>query len=87
MEAQYQNVGVKLPLKSKMIAIVIVTMVPLLAISVYLVIALLNYSNAYDEIVSNMTIANKETAVICAVVEILPLIILLEARPISIRNQ
>ena len=45
-------------LKDKLIALVIVAMVPLLALTFYVIFALQNYSEAYDEIVSNMTIAN-----------------------------
>lgn len=45
-------------LKDKLIALVIVAMVPLLVLTFYVVFALQNYSEAYDEIVSNMTIAN-----------------------------
>ena len=45
-------------LRDKLIALVIVAMVPLLALTFYVIFALQNYSEAYDEIVSNMTIAN-----------------------------
>ena len=36
----------------------LVTVLPFVAITIYLIFSLRNYSNAYDEIVSNMTIAN-----------------------------
>ncbi len=45
-------------LKDKLIALVIVAMVPLLVLTFYVIFALQNYSEAYDDIVSNMTIAN-----------------------------
>ena len=45
-------------LKNKLIALVLAAMVPLLCLTVYLIFALQNYSEAYDDIVSNMTIAN-----------------------------
>ena len=48
----------KYPLKSKLILLIMVAMVPLLYIIVYLISAMLNYSNTYDEIISNMTVAN-----------------------------
>lgn len=53
-----QNDKIKFPLKHKMMSFVLIAMVPLLCITIYLIIALLNYSSAYDEIVSRMTIAN-----------------------------
>lgn len=49
---------VKGSLRSKLIILVMVATVPLLFIALYLMIALTNYSESYDEIVSNMTIAN-----------------------------
>lgn len=45
-------------LKNKLIVLVLVSMVPLLCLTVYVIFALQNYSEAYDEIVSNMTVAN-----------------------------
>lgn len=45
-------------LKHKLVMLVAIAMLPLLGITVYLLFALDNYSDAYDEIVSNMTIAN-----------------------------
>ncbi len=45
-------------LKKKLIVLVAVAMVPLLALTVYVIFALQNYSSSYDEIVSNMTVAN-----------------------------
>lgn len=51
-------VGVKYPLKMKIVFLVMVAIVPLLGIAIYLIIALDNYRSAYDSIVSNMTVAN-----------------------------
>ena len=51
-------VGVKYPLKMKIVFLVMVAIVPLLGIAIYLIIALDNYRSAYDGIVSNMTVAN-----------------------------
>lgn len=51
-------VGVKYPLKMKVVFLVMVAIVPLLGIAIYLIIALDNYRSAYDGIVSNMTVAN-----------------------------
>ncbi len=45
-------------LRNKLIALVVVAIVPLLVLTIYVIIALQNYSTAYDEIVSNMTVAN-----------------------------
>jgi len=49
---------IKFPLKNKLIILMMIAIVPLLCITIYFIIALINYSNAYDKIVSNMTIAN-----------------------------
>ena len=49
---------IKYPLRDKMVTLVGVAIVPLFFITVYLIFALMNYSSTYDEIVSNMTIAN-----------------------------
>ncbi len=45
-------------LKNKMILMILLAVLPLVALIISLLISLQNYSNAYDEIVSNMTIAN-----------------------------
>ena len=45
-------------LRNKLIALVCFSMIPMVILAVYLVISLKNYSEAYDEIVSNMTVAN-----------------------------
>ncbi len=45
-------------LRNKLILLIAVAMVPLLVLTVYVIFALQNYSNAYDRIVSNMTVAN-----------------------------
>lgn len=50
--------NIKYPLKNKLIILVLVAMVPILYIAIYLIMALLNYSRAYDQIVSSMTVAN-----------------------------
>lgn len=50
--------NIKYSLKNRLVSLVLVAMVPVLCITIYLIIALLNYSKAYDKIVSNMTIAN-----------------------------
>ena len=49
---------IKYPLKNKLIILVLVAMVPILYVAIYLITALLNYSRAYDQIVSSMTVAN-----------------------------
>lgn len=49
---------IKYPLKNKLIVLVVVAMVPILYVAIYLIMALLNYSRAYDQIVSSMTVAN-----------------------------
>ena len=49
---------IKYPLRIKMLALVLTAMVPLLGIAVYLIVALEDYRNVYDSIVSNMTVAN-----------------------------
>ena len=45
-------------LRNKLIALVVVAVAPLLILTIYVIVALQNYSTAYDEIVSNMTVAN-----------------------------
>ena len=49
---------IKYPLKNKLIVLVLVAMMPILYITIYLIMALVNYSRAYDQIVSSMTVAN-----------------------------
>jgi len=44
--------------KSKLVSLAFIAMVPLLIISIYLLVSLRSYSQAYDSIVSNMTVAN-----------------------------
>ena len=46
------------PLKYKIGALVLGAVIPLLAIIIYLIFALMDYSSAYDSIVNNMTVAN-----------------------------
>ena len=49
---------IKYPLRNKLIVLVLVAMVPILYVTIYLIMSLLNYSRAYDQIVSSMTLAN-----------------------------
>ena len=49
---------IKYPMKNKLIVLVLVAMVPILYIAIYLIVALLDYSRAYDQIVSSMMLAN-----------------------------
>ena len=49
---------IKHPLQMKLLALVAVAAGPLLLMTVYLILSLISYRNAYDSIVSNMTIAN-----------------------------
>lgn len=49
---------IKYPLKNKLIVLVLVAMVPILYVAIYLIMALLDYSRAYDQIVSSMILAN-----------------------------
>jgi len=49
---------IKYPIWRKLIRLVCVCMVPFLCVTIYLVVALLNYSKAYDQIVNRITIAN-----------------------------
>ncbi len=50
--------NVKYSLGNRLMSLVMVAMVPILCITIYLIIAFLNYSRAYDEIISNITVAN-----------------------------
>ncbi|NLG05015.1 MAG: histidine kinase [Clostridia bacterium] len=50
--------AIRYPLKNKLMMLIMLTIIPLLLISIYLIVALVNYSNSYDEIVGNMTVAN-----------------------------
>ena len=45
-------------LRNRLIVLSFAAVVPFLALSIYLIISMNQYSKAYDEIVSNMTIAN-----------------------------
>ena len=45
---------IKYPLKNKLIVLVLVAMVPILYVTIYLILALVNYSRAYDQIVNSM---------------------------------
>lgn len=45
-------------LRNRLIVLLFTAVVPFLALSIYLIISMNQYSKAYDEIVSNMTIAN-----------------------------
>lgn len=49
---------VKSSIRNKLIMLMIVVAVPFMVMVVYLIYALHNYSNAYDRIVSSMTVAN-----------------------------
>ena len=49
---------IKYPLKNKLIVLVLVAMVPILYVAIYLILALVNYSRAYDQIVNRMLVAN-----------------------------
>lgn len=53
-----EEVKVKFPLRNKIFTLVLVASVPFLAVLIYVLIAFMNYSNAYGIIVSNMAIAN-----------------------------
>ena len=48
----------KRSLRWRLVLLILVAVVPFLCITIYLVVSLLNYSRSYDEIVSNMTVAN-----------------------------
>lgn len=53
-----QTAKVKYSIKHKLILLSMVVAAPFLVMVIYLIYALYNYSNAYDNIVSNMTVAN-----------------------------
>lgn len=48
----------KYSLQNKLMLLILVTVLPFVVVTVYLIFSLRSYSSAYDEIVSNMTIAN-----------------------------
>ncbi|MCR4749040.1 MAG: sensor histidine kinase [Lachnospiraceae bacterium] len=54
-----QRSDIQYPIKQKLLTLVLVALIPLVIITVYLIFSLLNYSRSYEEIVSNMTVANK----------------------------
>ncbi len=58
MAERQSNEKVKFPLRLKIVLLVLVAIIPLLGIAVYLITALDNYRSAYENIVSNMTVAN-----------------------------
>ncbi|MGN1171000.1 MAG: two-component sensor histidine kinase, partial [Lachnospiraceae bacterium] len=58
MRLNQNNKRIKHPIKTKMTLLAVMAAVPFLAVVIYLIAALINYRNAYDSIVSNMTVAN-----------------------------
>lgn len=52
------GVGQVHSLRNRLICLMLVAIVPFLSITIYLIVAMEQYSSAYDEIVSNMTVAN-----------------------------
>ena len=56
LKKETQKVGSSI--KNKLIILMMVVAVPFMVMVLYLIYALHNYSNAYDRIVSNMTVAN-----------------------------
>lgn len=58
MKAKQKDQKVKYPIKMKMTLLAIMAAVPFLTVIIYLMIALLQYRDAYASIVSNMTVAN-----------------------------
>ena len=57
-ESSMKTEKIKYPLKNKLIVLVLVAMVPILYVAIYLILALVNYSRAYDQIVNSMLLAN-----------------------------
>ena len=58
MERFLQSKKAHQSLRGRLILLIFVAITPFLCMTIYLIISLLNYSRSYDEIVSNMTIAN-----------------------------
>lgn len=58
MMREYSEQKKQSSLKQKLTLLVMAAMLPFLAMAVYLLVSLTGYSRAYDNIVSNMTIAN-----------------------------
>jgi len=58
MKIRGKEVNITYSLRNKLILLIAVAMVPLITLTIYIIFALQNYSNAYDDIVSNMTVAN-----------------------------
>lgn len=54
-----RRIIIQYPIKMKLLTLILVALVPLVIITIYLIYSLLNYSRAYEDIVSNMTVANK----------------------------
>ena len=48
----------KYSIKQKLLTLVAIAVVPLIMVSVYLILSLLQYSKTYDAIVENLAIAN-----------------------------
>ena len=57
--SEKQAGNIKYPIKNKLLTLVLVALIPLVIITIYLIFSLLNYSRAYEHIISNMTVANK----------------------------
>ena len=58
MRLNQNSKRIKHPIKTKMTLLAVMAAVPFLAVIIYLIAALMNYRNAYDSIVGNMTVAN-----------------------------
>ncbi len=58
MAERPRNDKIKYPIRTKMIILLLLAIVPLLGVAVYMIAALSNYRDIYDSVVSNMTVAN-----------------------------
>ena len=58
MTGNKETQTVKVPLRAKLLFVILITALPLLFSSINLIYSLMDYSRSYDEIVNNLTIAN-----------------------------
>ena len=49
----------RFPIRKKLLLLAFTAAIPFLAVAVYLLVSMANYSQSYNEIVSNLTVANK----------------------------
>lgn len=58
MAESWENEKIKYPIRTKIMILLLLAIVPLLGVVIYMIAALSSYRDIYDSVVSNMTVAN-----------------------------